>query len=71
MGFTKHALFLPSEPPSSFANRAVTPNNPHGDVVVFFVCVVCVAFPPSPEMLKCKAGMQDAVGEAWSWMRRQ
>lgn len=36
---------------------------------VFFV--VCVAFPPSPEMLKCKAGMWDAVGGAWSCMGRQ
>lgn len=58
MGFTKHALFLPSEPPSSFANRSATANNPHGDG--FFV--ICVAFLPSPEMLQCKAGMWDAVG---------
>lgn len=68
MGFTKHALFLPSEPSSSFANKSATPNNPHG-MGVFFV--VCVAFPPSPEMLKCKAGMWDAVGGAWSCMGRQ
>lgn len=68
MGFTKHALFLPSEPPSSFANRAVTPNNPHRDGVFF---VVCIAFPLSLEMLKCKFGIWDAVGEAWSHMGRQ
>lgn len=30
--------------------------------------MVCVALPASPEMLQCKAGMWDAVGEAWSWM---
>lgn len=41
MGFTKHALFLPSEPPSSFANRAVTPNNPHGDGFFLFFCGLC------------------------------